>query len=266
MTAEIATQDVVAADASPDRWLAVLHGIFGSGRNWASVARRVVRARPEWGAVLVDLREHGESVGFEPPHTLERTAADLEALASGRDMRAVLGHSFGGKVALLRGRDDPAIEQVWVIDSTPEARRRDEGPWSLLELLRQLPDRFADRDTAVTALTDRGIAQGVALWMATNLERRDDAYGWRLDLDAIKALLEDFFRTDLWAIIEEPRSGLTIHFVRATGSSVLSGEATARIREAGLRTGQVFLHEVHGGHWLNADNPDAVVALLARGL
>jgi len=74
MSAEIATQDVMAPGESPDRWFAVLHGIFGSGRNWASVARRVVRARPEWGAVLVDLREHGESVGFEPPHTLDRAA------------------------------------------------------------------------------------------------------------------------------------------------------------------------------------------------
>jgi len=178
----------------------------------------------------------------------------------------VVGHSFGGKVALLRGRDDPAVEQVWVIDSTPEARRTYEGPWTLLELLRELPDRFADRDAAVSALTERGVERGVALWMATNLERRDDGYVWRLDLDAIRALLEDFFRTDLWSIIEEPRPGLHIHVVRATGSGVLDGDATARIREAGLSTGQVFLHDIHGDHWLNADNPDAVVDLLVRGL
>ncbi len=266
MTSRLSTQDVVADGASPERWLAVLHGIFGSGRNWASVARDVVRARPEWGAVLVDLREHGSSLGFEPPHTLERTAADLDELGGGHGIRALLGHSFGGKVALLRGQDDPGVEQVWVIDSTPEARRTYEGPWSLLELLRELPDRFDDREAAVTALTDRGVDRGVAVWMTMNLEDSGGEYRWRVDLDAIRDLLNDFFRTDLWSILEDPRSGLDIHVVRATGSPVLGAEATARIRDAGLDNGRVFLHEVQGDHWLNADNPGAVVDLLVRTL
>ena len=47
---------VTAAGATPERWLLVLHGIYGSGRNWGSIARRLVDARPEWGVLLVDLR------------------------------------------------------------------------------------------------------------------------------------------------------------------------------------------------------------------
>src|SRR5690606_18639255 len=50
---------VVADGAEPRAWMFVLHGIYGAGRNWASVVRRVVRERPEWGALLVDLRQHG---------------------------------------------------------------------------------------------------------------------------------------------------------------------------------------------------------------
>ncbi|MDX1675646.1 MAG: alpha/beta hydrolase [Longimicrobiales bacterium] len=252
-------------DDGPDRWLAALHGIYGAGRNWRSVARSLVDERPEWGAVLVDLRQHGDSMGFDPPHTIEAAAGDLDRLEVG-PVRAVLGHSFGGKVALVRGRDDGAVEQVWVIDSTPEAGEPEGSAWDMLELLRDLPDRFDDRDDAVELLVERGMARPVALWMTANLERGDDGYTWRIELDDMEALLTDFFETDLWDAVESPREGLEIHFVRATRSRVLSAEAVGRIREAGRRTGRVFLHDVEGGHWLNADNPDALVELIAPRL
>ncbi len=263
---DLNTRAVKATGAAPDRWLLMLHGIYGAGRNWASVARAVVERRPEWGALLVDLREHGESTGFPPPDTLEAAASDLDALEPAGRAAAILGHSFGGKVALVRGRDDRAIEQVWVIDSTPEARVPEGAAWEMLDRLRRLPASFDDRDAAVAALTAQGVAEPVALWMSTNLEWRGGEYRWRLDFDRMEALLRDFFRQDLWEVVESPRDGLTLHFVRATGSPVLGAEAVARIGSAGQATGRVFLHAVQGGHWLNADNPDAVVKLLARFL
>src|SRR5512142_1296285 len=70
-------QLLTATETTPARWLYVLHGIFGAGRNWASIMRRLVRERPEWGAVLVDLREHGRSGGFPPPHTVATAAGDV---------------------------------------------------------------------------------------------------------------------------------------------------------------------------------------------
>lgn len=263
--AKLSTRIVEADGHSPERWMAVLHGIYGAGRNWRSVARELVGERPDWGAVLVDLRQHGDSLGFRPPHTLERAAADLDTIAVA-PVRAVLGHSFGGKVALLRGRDDPGIRQVWVVDSTPEAREPEGSAWSMLETLRRLPRRFDDRDAAVAALVSERVDRPVALWMTANLERTDGGYAWRIDLDDMEALLLDFFRTDLWEIVEAPRDGLEIHFVRATRSPVLGMDALTRIRDAGIATGRVFVHDVTGGHWLNADNPDALVDLIGPRL
>src|SRR5690606_41911913 len=43
------------------RWMLFLHGILGRRSNWRSFSRRWVAARPGWGAVLVDLRGHGDS-------------------------------------------------------------------------------------------------------------------------------------------------------------------------------------------------------------
>lgn len=267
MTAPILAHETLSAEgAHPERWLLVLPGIFGTGRNWATVARRLARERPDWGVVLVDLRQHGDSQGFPPPHTVAAAAGDVATLADTlpSSAAAVLGHSFGGKVALAYATGAPAgLEQVWMADSTPEVGEPAGGAWDMLRAVRELPPHFTSRQELVDALAARGVARPVAQWMATNLEREAEGIlRWRFDVDAIEALLRDFFRTDLWEAVESPPPGVEVHVIRATRSDVLSTEAVGRVRAAAAAR----LHEVEGGHWLNADAPDALVALLAEGL
>jgi esterase len=274
---------VTAPDARPDQWIYVLHGVYGAGRNWASVMRRVVRQRPEWGALLVDLRQHGGSQGFPPPHTVQAAAGDVAALADGIGLppAALLGHSFGGKVALLYAADAgtaaraahadaadaPAaasLRQVWVIDSSPDARQPGGSAWTMLNLLRTLPARFDTREQLIDALETHGFQRGVAQWMATNLEPADGAYRWRFDLDALESLIRSFFETDAWPLVEQPPAGLEVHMVRAAQSDVLADSALRRIEAADA--GRTFLHIVAGGHWVNADNPGAIEDLLVQKL
>ena len=268
-TTVLAHTRVAAAGGEPQRWLLVLHGIFGAGRNWGTIARRLVDARPEWGVVLVDLRMHGRSHGFPPPHTLAASAADVDALVEHLDLHAaaVLGHSFGGKVALMyAGRHGSELRQVWVMDSTPAVKPPAGSSWRMIEAVRALPPEFASRAEAVEGLVAQGFEEGVAQWMAINLEPADGRYRWRLDFAAMEEMLRDFFRTDLWPVVEAPPAWAELHFVKATRSDTLDDEAAARVRAAGERSGRVFLHELEGGHWINADNPDAVVQLLVEKL
>lgn len=259
---------VTVSAGMPDRWLFVLHGIYGAGRNWASVVRRVVRERPEWGGELVDLREHGSSGSFPPPQTIEAAAADLDALVRSLDLSAdaVLGHSFGGKVAMMYARNHGGVGQLWIIDSTPDARPPAGSAARMLEIVRRHAGPFPTRESAVRALEGEGLSTPIAQWMATNVGLVDGEYRWRLDFDALEALLKDFFRTDLWDVVEAPPPGLEIHFVKAEGSDILTEEACDRIEAAGRETGRVFLHRVAGGHWVNAENPDAIVELLVANL
>lgn len=263
---QLSTQSVQGEGADPESWLLMMHGIYGAGRNWGSVARSLAEERPDWGTLLVDLRQHGGSMGFEPPHTLEAAADDLAGLDPPGMVRGVLGHSFGGKVALVHARAAPTVQQVWVIDSTPEVREPEGSAWRMLEILRRMPDSFEERDAAVERLVSEGVQRPIALWMTTNLEWKDDRYRWRIDLDDMEALLRDFFRTDLWDVVESPPERLTVHMVRATESSILGTDTVERIRAAGEATGRVHLHEVEGGHWLNAANPGALVRLLSEHL
>jgi len=265
----LAHDRIVAPGASPERWILFLHGVFGAGRNWRSVARRLVQARPEWGAVLVDLRLHGASQAFPPPHTLDATVADLRALvqALGAPVRAVLGHSFGGKVALLYTRRHGAdLEQTWIIDSTPARGVPGGSAWRMLNALRRVPSSFPTREAAVRAIEAEGFETGVAQWVTANLVATDGEYRWRLDLDGIEALLRDFFDTDLWGVLEDPPGAVHIHVVKAMDSNLLAEDACARIEQIERRTGRVHLHRLAGGHWLNADNPEGVTELLAHRL
>lgn len=221
--------------------------------------------------VTVDLREHGASRGLSPPHDLEACAKDLERLAAhlGSAPAAVVGHSFGGKVALAYARRAPAeLRQLWVVDVSPAARRPAGSATEMLEAVRALPERFEAREQAVQALRGRGFSPAVARWMSTNLERTGEEGGgfrWRFDVEAIGALLESFFATDLWPVVTDPPPGVDVQVVKATRSDALDEAECERI-EAAARSRPVRLHRVDGGHWLNADAPDHMVELLAERL
>ena len=99
---DLLASTIVAPEAgAARRTIVLLHGIYGRGRNWAAIARALVARRPEWAAALVDLRLHGASPAFNPPHTVAACADDLRDLIARADgwpapADVVVGHSFGG--------------------------------------------------------------------------------------------------------------------------------------------------------------------------
>jgi len=117
----------------------------------------------------------------------------------------------------------------------------------MLGLLRRLPGPFATRGEAVAALEAEGVATGVAQWVSTNLEpvapdggggvsvggAPPGALRWRLELDAMEALLVDFFRVDLWDVVEHPPDDVHIHFLKAAASAVLPEPVAERIEAIG---------------------------------
>ena len=260
----------------PERWLLVLHGILGTKSNWRAIARRVLATTPTWGALLVDLRNHGESRGFPAPHTVDACAEDLVRLTASLDLRidAVLGHSYGGKVALAYARAvNGDLDRLVVVDSTPGERpdaHGSEGTVHVVQLLSELRGAFATREAFVEALLARGQTRDVATWLAMNLERVDDdvpesGYRFSLDVDAVRAMLEDYLAQDLWGVVEEPPGRAIIDLLVGDDSEVVDDADRARLADVAERHPErVRLHVVpRAGHWVHVDQPDATVALLA---
>ena len=265
---------VTAEGAAPTRYILFLHGILGSGGNWRTFARRLVAARPSWGAVLVDLRLHGASQGFPPPHTLAACAEDLERLEAelGLPVAAVLGHSFGGKVALEYAARRPDLEIAWILDSSPGARpdaRGSESTVRIVRLLETVPERFARRDEFIDWVVAHGTDRALAMWLAMNVRAAPDGNGYvlRVDLPALRALLDDYFARDEWPVIERAvaRSSKTrFHLVVGGRSSVLDAAELEHAERLAAEGDRVSLYVIpEAGHWLHVDAPDALFDLVA---
>jgi hypothetical protein len=98
--------------------------------------------------------------------------------------------------------------------------------------------------------------------MATNLVREDEVFRWRFDVGEMRQLLVDFFRADLWPLVEQPPGDTEFQFIRATRNSILAEADTERIVRLESEGSPVHLHILEGGHWLNVDNPGGIIALL----
>ena len=248
---------VVREGAEPSAWMFVLHGLFGSAANLRPVARRLARARPDWGFFVLDLRGHGLSAGAPPPHSIEAVVGDLCRLEAslGVPIRGVLGHSFGGKVALAYAERRPDLGAVFVLDSAPGAREPDSGKGSARDVLalleatpQPLPSRGGFIDDASLRL-DRRTAE----WLAMNLRAGDDGFRFRYDLAAIRDLLADYHALDLWHVVEDPARAGVIHVVVGGRSDAVPPADRARLsRHTSVRV------LAGAGHWLHADDPDGL--------
>ncbi len=274
---ELAHRVVATPASEPTKAVLFLHGVFGRGRNFGTLARRLTDARRDLAAVLVDLRLHGDSAAAEatPPHTVDAAAGDLDSVVGAlvpRRIVAVVGHSLGGKIALAFARRHHGEgRRTLVLDITPGARpealRGGAGrsaPLRVLEVLRPLaaPGRtFPDRQDFVDAVMAGGQSVTTARWLATNLERTDDMGPLRLamDLDSIAGLLRDHYTTDLWPVARET----DCRFLLA-GRSDAGGARDRSLLLADTATDVEVLPEAD--HWLHREAPDAVLDWLLRHL
>lgn len=259
-------------EAGAPRHLAlVLHGALGSGQNFMRFIQRLARERSEYRYVLVDLRHHGQSAGAPPPNTLAACADDLAAssAALGAEPRVVIGHSFGGKVAIeyARRQSPSALEQVWVLDAVPGAQpgSSDTEIARVIRAVRSVPVPAASRRDVVQHLVEHsGLSSGLAEWMATNLKREGSRYEWMFNLDAIEELMADYFRVDEWEFLAEARQRPEFRMVVAERSD----RWTPELRERAQRlpaSSRVHYHELEkSGHWVHVDNPDGLLALMCE--
>jgi esterase len=259
--------------ARPERAVAFLHGILGRGSNLQTLARRFVAAHAEWSALLVDLRGHGRSPKGTPGASLEASARDITAFASlgGPPLVALVGHSFGGKVALEVARlgEIDSVKEVVVIDSMPGARepfRGFDSPLGILDIIEALPETFASITAFSAALEGKGLPRQVAQWLATSLERNGERLRFGLDFVEIRALILDYFARDLWPVVENPPAGVRVHLVigeRSDSYSPVDRERAGRIAAANPR---VTVDVLPAGHWVHVDDPEGLLRVMQLSL
>lgn len=264
---------VTAPGATPTKALLFLHGILGSGGNLRSHARTFVTAKPEYLAVLIDLRAHGESLGVEGADTVANAAEDVAQTSRllGVSVTGVVGHSFGGKVALALAQAHPELLDVMTLDSAPGPRldaRGSEATVRVVSMLQSMQGPWPTREAFVQEVESHGQSRGLAQWLGMNLARKPEGFVFRLELTRILTLLDDYFAVDLWPLVEraaQTRLGPRFHLVIGTQSKVY--EHDDRIRAQTLESesdGYVTVDLLDAGHWVHVDDPQGVSAVIAR--
>ena len=251
---------------SPHAPIALLiHGILGSRRNWASTARRFVERFPDWHCVTVDLRGHGDSEIGHTPNTVAECASDLVALMDtfGRKPECVIGHSFGGKVALAYGHMCPdGIRAIWSLDSDPgiSSTTTIHSVTKVIDEIRRVPMPQVHRLAVKKHFEQAGLPSAIGAWMTTNLRRHPDGFHWTFDLHTIEQLLADYRGLDLWSFLEDPHRAVPVHFMLAGESTWWTGHVEERLKR--LRNSHsIVLAEA--GHWLHIDDPTGMFDALS---
>lgn len=236
--------------------VAILHGLFGSARNWATIARRLGAHRR---VLALDLRNHGASP-WAPAMDYRAMAEDVRATLDALGYRrfALIGHSMGGKAAMLAALCfGDAVERLVVADIAPVAYPpRHLG---LVQAMRGLDlsaiARRADADNRLAASVPDAAERGFLL---QNLMLDGQGARWRLNLHAIEQAMPDLVG---WpAMPPEARYLGPALFVAGGRSDYVKPEYEPAIRRLFPKARIARIPEA--GHWLHAERPQAFVDLV----
>lgn len=240
--------------------LVILHGLFGSKRNWASIARLLGRHHR---VLTLDLRNHGDSpwdARHDYPAIAEDVAEVIRTVAGGT--ATVIGHSMGGKAAMLLALEYPAlVERLVVVDIAPATSRG--TSIDVLHAMRAVPLATCTRRTdVVTALESRILDPGIRAFLAQSVTVGPDGLAWSVNLDAIER------HFDAIRGFPDIPSGRTydgpVLFITGGRSVYVEPEHWPVITRLFPRARRDVFEEA--GHWVHADAPARFVEAVDRFL
>lgn len=162
--------------------LLIAHGLYGSARNWGAIAKRLSDERQVLG---VDMRNHGESDWFDS-HSYADLATDLaEVIAVHGGQADVVGHSMGGKAAMVLAVTHPdLVRRLIIADIAPVAYGHTQIP--LIHAMRRLDlSKVEKRSDADRVLATEINEASVRAFLLQSLDVKGKR--WRLNLDVLEA-------------------------------------------------------------------------------
>lgn len=161
----------------------ILHGLFGSARNWQGIARALA---DNYRVITPDLRNHGQSPHLDSMSYSEM-ADDVIAIADKLNLSEIIivGHSMGGKVAMTAALTQPErFSALVIVDIAPVEYEHDFNLFidAMLSLNLQTLKSRAQAETALTKVIDD---ISVIQLLLQNLIRSGDKFEWRINLQGI---------------------------------------------------------------------------------
>ena len=234
---------MISHGTNPETPLVIAHGLFGSGRNWGVMAKRLSDSRR---VITLDLRNHGSSP-WQDDHSYPTLASDLaELIVSIGGPVDLLGHSMGGKAAMVAAVLGVPIRRLIIADIAPVAYTHSQQ--HLIDAMQALPlDQISSRAEAEQALSKHIEDPSVRSFLLQSLNLKEKT--WQLNLTVLAASMAQ--------IIGFPE--ISGQFTRPT--LFLTGANSNYVRPAhrpiikALFPKAHFAKIPHAGHWLHAERP-----------
>ena len=224
--------------------LLIVHGLYGSARNWGVIAKRLADARQ---VVTVDQRNHGDSP-WADSHGYDDMAADLaQVIVDLGGTADLLGHSMGGKAAMMLALTRPElVQRLIVADIAPVAYGHSQIQY--IHAMRQVDlDRIEKRSDAAAQLAPLVDNPTLPAFFTQSLDVAGKR--WKLNLDV---LAEEMPKILGFPETQGRFDGPTL-FLSGAASDYVTQDHRPVIR---AHFPQARFAKIPGaGHWLHAEKP-----------
>lgn len=226
--------------------LIIAHGLYGSARNWGVLSRRL---SDQFHVIAVDMRNHGNSARM-PTQDYPAMADDLAEVIKHTGGKAhVLGHSMGGKAAMVLAINYPQlVEKLIVADIAPVAYATapslEIAAMQSVNLVAGMSRK--DADAALAADIDD---PQLRAFLLQSLDVSDEIPRWRLNLPVLDAY---FPEVRGFPDISGAFLGETLFLTGAQSDYVLPAH-NAEIARLFPQHSKASI--TGAGHWLHAEKP-----------
>jgi esterase len=242
-----------------------LHGLFGQGKNWTTVAKALSDSAR---VTLVDLPNHGQSSWtdhFSYTEMARQVAELLKAQGEG-DQYAVVGHSMGGKVAMtLALLHRELVERLAVVDVSPVATGQISEFNTFIRGMRSIDmQRLKDRRDADAQLAAYVSDPAIRSFLLQNL-RRDGSTskGWRWQMN-LELLGSNLSEMGGWPELDAEPYGGPVLWVAGAESRYVQPKYAAAMRTLFPRVHLITIKEA--GHWVHSEQPQIFLEIMRRFL
>ena len=229
-------------DKSPP--VMIVHGLYGSGRNWGIIAKRL---SDHFFVITVDLRNHGDSP-WSDTHNYDVMADDLvEVINSLKIKPNIIGHSMGGKVAMVLALKRPnLVKNLIIADIAPVKYEHDQSQF--IEAMQKVDlSKVEKRSDATLALSKYVEDKSLQNFFTQSLDIK--AKRWKLNLNVLRSEMSEILS---FPKIESEFSGHSL-FLKGEKSDYIKPEHRKLIKS--LFTKARFATFKEAGHWLHAEKP-----------
>ena len=232
-----------ASDA-PGTPLLIAHGLFGSGRNWGVIAKRLSDQRR---VIAVDMRNHGQSPRAKTNSYTDMAGDLAEGINHIGGPMDVLGHSMGGKTAMTLALTDPGlVRRLVVADIAPVSYKHTQA--AFIAAMRGVDlNTVTRRSDAAAQLAALGVEPALQSFFTQSLDVAEKR--WLLNLDALEANMADILS---FPEVQGTFEGPTL-FLTGGNSEYVTAEYRPRMKE--LFPQSHFAKIPDTGHWLHAEKP-----------